>query len=107
MWFEDGQDLDWSHFFTHRNELGGENFADIQRRVVAFFNDLITTPHHNVVVCSHGDPLYLLFLHLKKLPLPNELTVATEDDGYQPKASIRCLTLQNQDSYTFSELLKI
>ena len=39
-------------------QLGGESFQDIQDRMVSFWHDLVATNHQNIIVCSHGDPLY-------------------------------------------------
>lgn len=60
---------DWNHFFDHIDELGGETILDIKKRVVNFYEELVPKleADENVIICSHGDPLQVLYAHLKGL----------------------------------------
>jgi broad specificity phosphatase PhoE len=87
-----------NHFYSHQAELGGETYLDVQKRMTAFFTRLTTTSFREVIVCSHGDPLQSLYYHIAGLPLPRIEDEAGErggDPNYQPKGSIRTLTLEN------------
>lgn len=62
------------HAYGHYPELGGESRKDVYTRVVEFYQQAIK-PHStgnigNVIVCSHGDPIYFLSLYLAGRPLP-------------------------------------
>ena len=102
-WF-DHNDLDWSHFFSHRHELGGESYADIQNRAVSVFNELVQSDHQNIVVCSHGDPLYLLYFYLKHQKVPSENEDFATSPDYQPKASVRPIIVEH-GQYTSKDVL--
>lgn len=79
---------DWTHFFSHINELGGESNEDIQQRIVDFYLSLPLVDGQNYIICSHGDPLYFLFQYLDRQPLlPQDVVIPPED--YQPTGSIR------------------
>ncbi len=79
--------IDWSYLQKFVDELGGENFDDIQKRVIEFWNEKIVNATKDVIVCSHGDPLYVLIQYLLK-----EEIVARDTHqalgNYPPKASI-------------------
>lgn len=79
-----------SDAYAHQDELGGETVKDVSERITDFYESLITKNHENVVICSHGDPLYFLYVKLtgeKILDDYNELRRLCPD--YQTKASIR------------------
>lgn len=81
---------DWTHFFSHINEFGGESNADIQQRIVDFYQSTPFVDGQDYVICSHGDPLYFLFQHLDHQPLlPQDVVIPPED--YQPTGSIRII----------------
>lgn len=61
---------DGFHFFTHRPELGGENLADIQKRMASFWDEVIPDLKENIIILSHGDPLQALYAYVHHLPLP-------------------------------------
>lgn len=60
------------HFFTHREELGGENMEDIQKRMADFWQNVTTNIQQNVIICSHGDPLLALYAYIHAIPLASE-----------------------------------
>lgn len=104
-WFDDGN-LDWDEFFNHRDELGGENYPDIQKRMVAFFTELLQKDEKDVIICSHGDPLYVLYLYLSKKELPNELDELGDGGNplYQPKGSVRKLIVKDNNEFEFQPI---
>lgn len=70
----------WNHFFGHRDELGGENFVDIKTRVASFWDEITADFHDNIIICSHGDPLQILFSYIHGQPLVAE----NESEGNIP-----------------------
>ncbi len=83
---------DCMHFFSHRQELGGESNADIFSRMVNFLYEVDFKDNCEYIICSHGDPLLFLLQYLAGKPmlaeaLPGEKTVTPED--YQPRGSIK------------------
>lgn len=96
----------WDDFFSHRNELGGESYKDLQNRMISFFTDLKAREEKPVVICSHGDPLQSLYYHLSGLPLPSEADEKGEkgNPDYQPKGSIRTLKIDD-GQYIFQPLI--
>jgi broad specificity phosphatase PhoE len=71
-YWEGNADNAWSHFFVHRDELGGENFADIKTRVASFWDEITVDLHDNIIICSHGDQLQILFSYINGQPLVTE-----------------------------------
>lgn len=89
-------ELDWNHFYSHYDDLGGESPQDILKRVMDFWHDVTAKPFQNVVVCSHGDPLYMLFVGLTGAQMPDLKTIYTiPESSYQPKASVRRVTIHD------------
>jgi len=81
-------EIEWSHFFSHTQELGGETNQDIQNRMINFYKKLDLKSKKNYIICSHGDPLYFLYQFLdNQTLLPQDLFVSF--DNYQSKGSIR------------------
>ncbi len=60
------------HFFSHQEELEGEGFKDILKRVSAFWDEVSANLQENIIVCGHGDPLQILYSHIRGLPLAKE-----------------------------------
>lgn len=81
------KELNWSHSFGHQSELGGETFPDIQKRIIAFWQDLLVRSEKNIIICSHGDPLYVLGSYLANQKLPDDPNL--KDKEYPAKGSIR------------------
>lgn len=101
-------DLDWTDFFVHRNELGGEGAMDIQKRMVSFYTDQLSkTDEETILICSHGDPLYLLYLHLIGKKDISDVDIHGELPDYQPKGSIRIITLDDSNAATVSDLIDV
>ncbi len=86
FWVENPQ-TDWNDFFSHKDELGGEGLADIQKRITDFWESVIVNSTGNSIVCSHGDPLMVLqhYLHNKKLP--SDLVQVDELFGWLEKGA--------------------
>jgi len=66
-WHGDGY-----HFFSHKDELGGEGIPEMQARMVAFWEEIASQVTENIIICSHGDPLQVLYAHIHQLPLVTE-----------------------------------
>ena len=79
---------DWAHFFTHIDELGGESNADIQQRIVNFFQSTNFVDGKSYILCSHGDPLFFLYQYLAHQPLLSQGTLDAPEDEYQPTGSV-------------------
>src|SRR3989338_3486042 len=52
--------------YVYKNNLGGETLVEIQNRMISCYKDIVKKKENNIIICSHGDPLYLLYLHLYK-----------------------------------------
>ena len=76
------KEIDARYLFKFREELGGENFRDMQQRMMSFWQGLVKTKEKNVIVCSHGDPLYTLHCGILNTPMLDECVPAPAD--YQP-----------------------
>lgn len=59
------------HFYSHIEELGGESDQDIFHRVSGFWNNIFPSLDGNTIICSHGDPLLMLYSFIRSFPLPN------------------------------------
>lgn len=73
------------HFFSHVQNLGGESLSDIKRRVSAFWEESIVTSNENIIICSHGDPLQVLYSYIHKLPLVNDNETEANIPGWAGK----------------------
>ncbi len=91
-------------FYSHVDKLGGESMPDVQARMVDFWKSLDFESGQNYVVCSHGDPLQLLYNYL--LGDKSLLTTATEHaKSYQPKGSIRPIIARSPTDYDVQAFL--
>lgn len=70
------------HFYSHRPELGGESLADIQHRMIEFWESRVPQLTSNIIICSHGDPIQTLYSHLKNLPLAAEDNLSQTNEGW-------------------------
>ncbi len=96
---------EWQEY-AHVDELGGETLSDQQARMVSFFEELKSKNFQEVIVCSHGDPLYTLFLHIKNHPLPANHAELMNQPGfeYQNKATVRTLRI-DADTHGFDSIV--
>lgn len=60
------------HFFSNRNELGGESLVDLQKRMADFWDDVTSNLNGNIIICSHGDPIQTLYSYIVGEPLVDE-----------------------------------
>jgi len=72
------------HFFSHIQELGGESLADIQKRMADFWDEIFPEENGNVIICSHGDPLQVLYSYIHSQPLVTD-EVETNAPGWMEK----------------------
>lgn len=73
------------HFFSHVQELGGESLLDIQKRVSAFWEHSIAGKNENIIVCSHGDPLQVLYSYIHNLDVVDDNEVEANIPGWMEK----------------------
>ncbi len=76
---------DGYHFFSHRGELGGENLADIQKRMASFWDEITASLDENIIICSHADPLQTLYSYIHNQPLVNDNADETDIPGWLQK----------------------
>ncbi|OGJ22410.1 MAG: hypothetical protein A2804_00645 [Candidatus Pacebacteria bacterium RIFCSPHIGHO2_01_FULL_46_10] len=94
------------YFYGHIPELGGESPDDIYTRMASFFEELLPSLHENVVVCSHGDPLYTAYCWFAKKSLPSMNEVSDLDlSDYQEKGSVREIVVE-QSKNTIKPVLQ-
>jgi probable phosphoglycerate mutase len=79
--------IDWRLGYRRRDKLGGESFAQVQQRGVEFWDWLVENESRNVIICSHGDPLYGIYLHLLGKPPLTDEEVSVPGD-YIPKGGV-------------------
>lgn len=76
---------DGFHFFIHRAELGGESLADIQVRMKSFWEDITNGLEENIIICSHGDPLQVLYSTIQGMPLIDDNSIEENIPGWLEK----------------------
>ena len=76
----------WVDYYSHRNELGGESVSEIQNRMVDFWHSLNDVAE-NLIICSHGDPLYTLYAYLQKIDLTDANQAISQRSDYIPKGA--------------------
>ncbi len=90
--------VDWHDNYGHLEELGGENLIDQEKRMRAFWDEMIKDETENVVIVSHGHPLWTLYCSLTDHPLDQENmheSGNTSDPEYQKEGTIRPISLEN------------
>jgi broad specificity phosphatase PhoE len=88
----------WDQFWGHRHLLGGENDADVEKRVLDFFEITNFDEDKNHIICSHGDPLYYIYQKISGVSALAEIELGNEvitPDDYQKKGSIRIIKKEN------------
>jgi broad specificity phosphatase PhoE len=103
-------DSSWLEYHSHVDELGGETFADLTKRVMDFFSAVIVPGTGNVIICSHQDPLYALYCELahKPLAIQNiEIARTMESNGAQPKGSVYPVTIHDDGTYAVQSLVEM
>ncbi len=97
--FQGYWEFNWDYFFKHVDELGGETPEDIYKRMLSFWDELDKKSDGDIIICSHGDPLYLLYANLAGIPLPTIREIyQIPEERYQPKASIRTIFLDTLEN---------
>jgi len=62
----------WDNAYSHIKTLGGESHKNVYDRMVSFFEDVKKMKYENIIICSHGDPIYFLLHYIVGKPLPKE-----------------------------------
>jgi len=94
-----GFSADGYDYFAHRHVLGGENYEQIQNRMIDFFESTNWEDGSNYIICSHGDPLYMLYQYLKGAQRVPDFEHGVEHPGfpnYQEKGSILQIDIDEQ-----------
>lgn len=99
----DADNEPWMHYYAHQAELGGESVGDIQSRMVDFWSTL-AGDERNLVICSHGDPLYLLYAYLVDKPVEPDITRVSGIEQYIPKGGLYQFELK-QGKWQFVQLI--
>jgi probable phosphoglycerate mutase len=94
MWYSGSPDP--KEFYNHRKELGGEGFEDLKARMVPCFNEINHKETGNVVICSHSDPLFSLYLAILNRPLTDEIREygGFRDPDHLAKGAVRPLKIE-------------
>jgi 2,3-bisphosphoglycerate-dependent phosphoglycerate mutase len=69
--------------FSEVDTLGGETMRDVQVRMLDCFYEISRSEKGNVIICSHGDGLFFLYLALVGKEIPDD--VREFDSGEYPK----------------------
>lgn len=80
--------------FTSVDTLGGETMMDVQVRMLDFFYEKMKEEEGDILICSHGDPLYFLYAGLSGKNLPKEATDFDPSKDYQPMGSYRKVEIE-------------
>ncbi|MBZ4675805.1 MAG: alpha-ribazole phosphatase [Anaerophaga sp.] len=84
---------EWGEDFINCKIHGGENFYDVQKRVLAFLDELVNTSHSNIVVVTHAGLLRALLAHLLDAS-PRKIFAMHIDYG-----DVICLEWHNSEFY--------
>ncbi len=76
---------DGFHFFIHRSELGGESLVDIQVRMKSFWEEITQELKDNIIICSHGDPLQVLYSTIHGMNLVDDNDIEENIPGWLEK----------------------
>ncbi len=91
----ENQHEDGYHFYSHIAELGGETLSDLQNRMSNFWDEKLSHITGNVIICSHGDPLQVLYAHIHDLPLVSDSEVEVNIPGWLEKGEYIELVFKN------------
>lgn len=103
-WFDQGEKLDWFHFFDHIEDLGGETMKQIQERVLSLWNEIIKRKEQNIIICSHGDVLDALYETLSNIPLREDSSEFSEYS--QTQASIREVVIDDSGEVEIEPMIR-
>ncbi len=76
----------WFDYYSHHSELGGENFGVVQQRMINFWQSLSEVTG-NIIICSHGDPLFSLYAYLTNIQIAANEQGAYQRSDYIPKGA--------------------
>ncbi len=90
-------EVDEHDLYAHRESLGGENMQDQQERMISFWQDLADKETKNIVIVSHGHPLWALSCFLADTPLEASIeeTGHVDSEEYQRMGWIRPVLVEN------------
>lgn len=91
--------------FTAVELLGGETMMDVQVRMLDFFYEKMKEEEGDILICSHGDPLYFLYLGLAGRDLPKRM-IEVNRSQWQPKGSYRKVDIEG-DRFVISDIVSV
>jgi alpha-ribazole phosphatase len=83
----------WGEDFINCKIHGGENFFDVQKRVLTFVDELVNTNYSNILVVTHAGLLRALLAHLLEAS-PRKIFAMHIDYG-----DVICLEWHNEEYY--------
>lgn len=102
-WVEDA----WDHFWGHLDELGGENMEKVTKRVMDFLDNYAFEDGKNYIICSHGDPVYLIYQKASGAPPLPVFTLGQEvvdPPDYPKRGSVKIVT-ENNGNYKYEKTI--
>ncbi|MGQ1891931.1 histidine phosphatase family protein [Thermophagus sp. OGC60D27] len=83
----------WGEDFINCKVHGGENFFDVQKRVLTFLEEVVQTSYNNILVVTHAGLLRALLAHLLEAS-PRKIFALHIDYG-----DVFCLEWHNNEYY--------
>lgn len=98
---------DREYFYNHHAELGGETYEEVWKRVSDFYKK-VASKQDRIIVCSHGDVLFMMYLYIlgEKLPVADNFESAMKRFGYQLKGSVRIITFDKNNEFELQKLVQ-
>lgn len=105
FWYTGEKDREY--FYGLRKFLGGETYEQVYTRVAAFWDE-ISKKDGTFVICSHGDPLFLMYLHSLGITCPDDssIKVILQEHTYPLKGSTRKGTCDGSGAWTWEEIVQ-
>lgn len=79
---------------------GGESFAEVSKRVIPSFNNIIQNSEGNIVIVGHAGVNRVILCHLMKLPMEKLLSIKQDYTGVNT-------ILKNDNSYNLKFINKV
>lgn len=104
-WYEG--ELTRSYFYGYCSELGGESYSDVFLRVKGFYEDVLIHAD-NVIVCTHGDLLMMLYMLVLGESVSGDAAFesACRRLGYQEMGSVRVVTFHKDSRFELQKLIQ-
>ncbi|MCD8485141.1 phosphoglycerate mutase family protein [Candidatus Woesebacteria bacterium] len=103
----ENQHADGYHFFSHIDELGGETLAMLQKRMAEFWDEVILSTTENTILCSHGDPLQVLYSYIQNIPLVDDNAPEDTIPGWLEKGEFFEVVVENGEVTAVKEKVAV